>query len=121
MGLLAAFGEWTSLSRSLVQIAGAALQIDVSSLRAAPRTHPEIYEVAIRYAQFTEALPHQAAAGYALHFIEARLCRWLLICLDRTGDNVLPLTQEFMAMMLAVQRTSVTMAAQALHREGMIK
>jgi hypothetical protein len=40
--------------------------------------------------------------------------------LDRTGDNVLPLPQEFLTIMLGAQRTSVTMAAQSLHRKGMI-
>ena len=121
VGLLAAFGKSTALQRCIVQIAGAALRIDVEPLRAGVAEHPAILDVVIRYAQFTEAQLHQSAACNALHNIEARLCRWLLTCQDRTGDHVLSLTQEFLAMMLGVQRTSVTMAAQALHRHGLIQ
>ena len=121
VGLLAAFGKSTALQRSIVQIAGAALRIGVEPLRAAAAEHPAILDVVIRYAQFTEAQLHQSAACNAVHNIEARLCRWLLTCQDRTGDHVLSLTQEFLAMMLGVQRTSVTMAAQTLHRHGLIE
>ena len=82
---------------------------------------PAILDVVIRYAQVTEAQLHQSAACNALHDIEARLCRWLLTCEDRVGDNVLPLTHEFLAMMLGVQRTRVTIAAQSLQRQDLIE
>jgi CRP-like cAMP-binding protein len=121
VGLLAAFGDGLSASRGVVQIAGAAVKIDVRELRAAAQDQPLINRVVHRYAQATEAQLHQAAACNAMHSIEARLCRWLLTCEDRVGDNVLPLTQEFLAMMLGVQRTSVTTAAQALQRRGLIE
>ncbi len=74
----------------------------------------------MRYAQTTISQLHRAAACNALHSVEARLCRWLLTCEDRVGDLVLSLTQEFLATMLGVQRTSVTFAAQALQRKGLI-
>jgi CRP-like cAMP-binding protein len=121
VGLLTAFGDGRSASRNVVQIAGAAVRIEARELRAAVRDHPIIGETVHRYAQVTEAQLHQAAACNAMHSIEARLCRWLLTCEDRVGDNVLPLTQEFLAMMLGVQRTSVTTAAQALQRRGLIE
>jgi CRP-like cAMP-binding protein len=120
VGLLAAFGDPTWASRGLVQIAGGALRIDARPLRAVARDHPAILDVVIRYAQVTEAQLHQSAACNALHDIEARLCRWLLTCEDRVGDNILPLTHEFLGMMLGVQRTRVTMAAQSLQRQGLI-
>jgi CRP-like cAMP-binding protein len=121
VGLLPAFGEPTWASRGLVQIAGGALRIDAVALRAAADDHASILDVVLRYAQVTEAQLHQSAACNALHEIEARLCRWLLTCEDRVGDNVLPLTHEFLGMMLGVQRTRVTTAAQALQRQGLIE
>jgi CRP-like cAMP-binding protein len=121
VGLLAAFGDPQWDSRGLVQIAGGALRIDAKSLRAAAHDHPRILDSLIRYAQVTEAQLHQSAACNALHAIEARLCRWLLTCEDRVGDKVLPLTHEFLGMMLGVQRTRVTTAAQALQRRGLIE
>src|SRR6201999_4417532 len=117
---LGAFGYAAFFSRGVVQIAGAALRIDAGLLREAGRRHPSIHETVLRYAQLTEAQLHQSAACNAMHSIEARLCRWLLTCEDRVGDHILPLTQEFLAMMLGVQRTSVTTAAQALQRQGLI-
>jgi len=121
VGLLAAFGYPRFTSRGLVQIGGAGLRIDARSLRDAANNFPAIRETVIRYAQVTEAQLHQSAACNAMHTIEARLCRWLLTCEDRVGDETLPLTQEFLAMMLGVQRTSVTTAAQALQRRGLIE
>jgi CRP-like cAMP-binding protein len=121
VGLLPAFGEPTWTSRGQVQIAGGALRIDAPALRAAAHDHASILDVVVRYAQVTEAQLHQSAACNALHEIEARLCRWLLTCEDRVGDHVLPLTHEFLGMMLGVQRTRVTTAAQALQRQGLIE
>lgn len=121
VGLLSALGDPTWPSRGLIQIAGGALRIEAEALRAGVRAHSEILDVVIRYAQVTEAQLHQSAACNALHVIEARLCRWLLTCEDRIGDNVLPLTHEFLGMMLGVQRTRVTTAAQSLQRQGLIE
>jgi CRP-like cAMP-binding protein len=121
VGLLTAFGDPSWDSRGLVQIAGGALRIEARALRAAAHEQPAILDGVIRYAQVTEAQLHQSAACNALHAIEARLCRWLLTCEDRVGDKVLPLTHEFLGMMLGVQRTRVTTAAQALQRQGLIE
>ena len=121
VGLLAAFGYPRLTTRGIVQIGGSGLRIDARVLRDAAKSFPTIRETLIRYAQVTEAQLHQSAACNAVHSIEARLCRWLLTCEDRVGDSTLPLTQEFLAMMLGVQRTSVTTAAQALQRRGLIE
>jgi CRP-like cAMP-binding protein len=121
VGLLGAFGYPRFMSRGVVQIGGAGLRIDARVLREAANSFPTIRETVIRYAQVSEAQLHQSAACNALHSIEARLCRWLLACEDRVGDTTLPLTQEYLAMMLGVQRTSVTTAAQALQRRGLIE
>jgi CRP-like cAMP-binding protein len=120
VGLLGAFGEPVWTSRGLVQIAGGSLTVELPTLREIAQDHPSILDAAVRYAQVTEAQLHQAAACNALHALEARLCRWLLTSEDRVGDNVLPLTQEFLGLMLGTQRTRVTTAAQALQREGLI-
>lgn len=120
IGLLAALGSPSWGARGLVQIAGMAWRVSTDHLVAASRAQPAILDMAVRYAQTTEAQLYQSAACNAAHNIEARLCRWLLTCEDRMGDSVLPLTQGYLAMMLGVQRTSVTVAAQALQRQGLI-
>ena len=60
------------------------------------------------------------AACNALHSIEARFCRWLLQCADRAGSDIVPLTQEFLAEMLGVRRTSVTEVASKVQSAGAI-
>jgi len=121
VGLFEAFGRPKSHTLAMVQIAGSAWRISAADLRGFSRTHPVIESVALRYAQMSLAQLHQGAACNALHDIESRLCRWLLTCEDRIGSLDIPLTQEFLAIMLGVQRTSVTAAAQALQRKGLIR
>jgi hypothetical protein len=63
----------------------------------------------------------------ALHFypdsvsVEQRLCRWLLLCLDRVESDELTMTQEFLAGMLGDRRESVTLAAGNLQALGLIQ
>ena len=57
----------------------------------------------------------------ANHEVDARLCRWLLRARDLSGSDHLPFTQEFLAEMLGVQRTSVTTVARTLQEAGMVK
>ncbi|WP_158918823.1 Crp/Fnr family transcriptional regulator [Caulobacter sp. S45] len=75
----------------------------------------------VRHAQAQATLSEQSAACNAVHHVEARLCRWLLMSRDRAGANMLPLTQEFLSFMLGVQRTTVTAAARSLQSAGLIR
>jgi DNA-binding transcriptional regulator YhcF (GntR family) len=56
-----------------------------------------------------------------LHPLRKRCCRWLLMTHDRMHSNEFLLTQEFLAMMLGVERTGITAAASALQRAGLIR
>ena len=75
----------------------------------------------IRHEQTVNAQSQQSAACIASHNTEARLCRWLLRSRDLSGSDTLLFTQEFLAEMLAVRRTSVTLIAHTLQHAGMIK
>jgi CRP-like cAMP-binding protein len=55
------------------------------------------------------------------HTIESRLCRWLTVMCERSGDRHLQVTQEFLAHMLGVQRTSIGPVANALQHSGSIR
>jgi CRP-like cAMP-binding protein len=63
----------------------------------------------------------QTAACNALHSAEQRLCRWILQVRDRIDSDVIHLTQEFLAQMLAVRRPTVTLIAQNLQNLGLIR
>jgi CRP-like cAMP-binding protein len=52
--------------------------------------------------------------------IEDRLARWLLMAHDRVDSDEIPLTHEFLAIMLGVRRSGVTVALQELERKGLI-
>jgi CRP-like cAMP-binding protein len=75
----------------------------------------------IRHEQTVFAQSQQSTACMANHDVEARLARWLLRARDLSGSDRLPFTQEFLAEMLGVRRTSVTTVAHTLQRAGMIK
>lgn len=58
---------------------------------------------------------------HAIHDGLSRLCRWLLQTADRIGSDEVPLTQELLAEMLGVRRTTVTLLAQELQQRGVVK
>ena len=68
---------------------------------------------------FMEQTAHTAIANARSH-IDQRLARWILMAHDRTRDNTLPLTYEFLALMLGVRRAGVTEAPQSLKRQKLI-
>jgi len=61
------------------------------------------------------------AVSNAVHDVNERLARWLLMCHDRTIGNEIPLTHEFISLMLAVRRPSVTTSLHILEGNGFIK
>jgi CRP-like cAMP-binding protein len=75
----------------------------------------------MRHELASHAMTQQTAACNARHELEERLCRWLMQTRDLLGSDTLPLTQEFLAQMLGVQRTSLTLVAKTLQETGLIK
>ena len=73
-----------------------------------------------RYAQALTGVIMQATACNAVHSVEQRLARWLLLAHDRVARNEFPITQEFMAMMLGASRPTVTVVASTLQKAGLI-
>jgi CRP-like cAMP-binding protein len=75
----------------------------------------------MRHEQFVMAQAQQSAACNATHAVEARISRWLLRCRDLAGSDDIALTQEFLAEMMGVRRTSVSLVANTLQQAGLIK
>ena len=73
----------------------------------------------MKYETFFVAQVQQTTACNALHSVEQRMAKWLVRMYDLVGTE-LPLTQEFMAQMMGVQRTSVSGVAAQLQKEGLI-
>jgi CRP-like cAMP-binding protein len=82
---------------------------------------PQLLSLLIRHEQTVYAQAQQSAACLAKHHIQARLCRWLLRARDLAGCDTLNFTQEYLAEMLGVQRSSVTVVAHTLQAAGLIE
>jgi CRP-like cAMP-binding protein len=121
VGASAALDGKISLSRAIVQIAGDSLFCEVDVLRGAALQSQTLLSKLVRHEQTVYAQAQQSTACMAAHDVEARLSRWLLRARDLSGSDTLLFTQEFLAEMLGVRRTSVTTVAHTLQRAGMIK
>lgn len=119
-GLLHALGSPISFERVVVQGAGEAYEIPLSFLAEAARRSVSLLSLVVSFSQATLVQTAQTVACNALHDVEQRLCRWLLMTRDRLGSEVLPLTQEHLSIMLGVQRTTVTAVASELQARGVI-
>ncbi|KQW70765.1 Crp/Fnr family transcriptional regulator [Phenylobacterium sp. Root77] len=121
VGLSSAVAPRHSLSRAIVQTPCRCSRIGSSQLHDAWLKSPRIRDMVDRHAEALLGHTTQSAACNALHSVEARFCRWLLTCHDRISTDSVALTQEFLADMLGVQRTTVTAVARVLQDKGLIR
>jgi len=121
LGLMAAVSPRQSLSRAIVQVPGRARRISAANLHKAWEQSAQIRDLIDRHNEALFAHAIHSVACNALHSVEARFCRWLLSCDDRIDSSTVALTQEFLADMLGVQRTTVTVVARALQAAGLIR
>src|SRR5215207_7465110 len=120
-GLPVVLGIERSPHGYMVQAAGEALRISAQDLRTALRHSPSLHAGFLRYAHTLMVQTAQTAYANAGFTIEARLARWILMTDDRLERNELPLTHDFLSMMLGVRRPGVTLAIQALEGGGLIR
>lgn len=121
VGLLAGLTRIQAFSRIVAQTDGFCSCIKASVLRAAAAKSPILRDVVVRHCDALLANAQQSVACNALHDVEERFSRWLLSCHDRCQGDELTVTQEFLAMMLGVQRTTVTQVAGLLQEAGLIR
>ena len=105
----------------MVQLPGNAMRISGDVLQEEFKRSHALQDLLLRYTHMLLLQVAQSAACNRFHTVEERLCRWLLISRDHVQTDTLHLTQEFLAHMLGVPRTSVTMAAADLQRAGLIR
>lgn len=106
--------------RHFVQISGHALRIKTDQLREAAQLDGKLQRVIRQYQAVFIAQSLQAAACNGLHSVQQRCCRWLLVARDRSDSDELPLTHEFLAVMLGVRRASVTDVLRPLQEAGLV-
>ena len=121
VGLPLVAGVDTAVSEAFVQAGGTALRMEAGAFRHALREEPALGPLLSRYGEAMQAQAMQTAACNGRHDLEQRLARWLLMAHDRVDGDEIPMTQEFLAIMLCVYRPSVTVAASTLQRAGIIR
>ncbi len=102
------------------QMAGKALRVAAPALRALLDENAAMRSHLLGYAQNFMVQIASSALAYATQTIEARLARWLLMCLDRLENSEIAMTHEAFALMLGVRRAGVTVAVQSLEAKGAI-
>ena len=110
-----------SLNKAIVQLAGVASAIGADALAAVADKFAAFRALLIRHEQVLFAQSQQSGACNASHLVEARLCRWLLRSRDLAGTDDLLITQEFLAQMLGVRRSSLSIVAGTLQKAGLIR
>ncbi len=121
VGVAEALDSTPTTSATLVQGAtDACYRMGVVAFRHEMERRDAFYELMTRYSHAYLAFIMQSTACNAVHSVEQRLARWLLMARDRMESDDYPLTQEFVAMMLGVNRSTVTIVAGTLQRKGLI-
>ena len=121
VGLPLIFGDSRAPTSVYVQVPGTGFRMKAATFMQEVERNASLRAVMLLYAHAFFNQVAQSAACNQFHSLEQRCCRWLLMTHDRMQSNEFLLTQEFLAMMLGVQRTGVTAAAGALQRAGLIK
>ena len=121
LGSCVYFGEDRSIGDAIVQIeGGSGYQMSVAAFRAEMDRREDFHDLIVRYSQAMTSQVMQTAACNALHNVEQRCCRWLLITRDRIRSDELKLTQEFLSIMLGVRRPTVTLTIGNLEAAGIV-
>jgi CRP-like cAMP-binding protein len=120
-GLMVVLGNSQSPLHTFIQIAGSGLVMSSAHLRKIMAHNPAIRDVFLMYVQVYLIQTSQTAIANAATVLPQRLARWLLMCGDRLTSKHIPLTHEFLSIMLGVQRSGVTIALGELENSGLIK
>ena len=122
LGISAMLGSAPVTSTTMVQGAtDVCYRMPIEAFQREMDRRGPFFDLLNRYAQALIGFIMQSTACNAVHTIEQRLARWLLMAQDRMESESFPLTQEFAAMMLGATRPTVTLVAGTLQRSGLIK
>ena len=121
LGATLALGINEAPMRAVVQGTGTALRVGAARLREEMHESPGLAAVVYRYLYVSIAQLARSAACLRFHELSPRLARWLLMTHDRAHADEFYLTHEFLADMLGVQRSGVSIAAYALQRKKLIR
>lgn len=120
VGGIVSCGSAPAFTHAVVQISGPAVAIPMHALELAKHASKHLEHLFCRYSDYLLAQVMQSAACNSFHPIESRAARWLLHAQDRVGGDRIALTQESLAGLLGVQRTTVNAVARVLQDQELI-
>jgi CRP-like cAMP-binding protein len=121
LGVALFMGGQTMPNRAVVRSAGEGFSLKASLLKEEFKRGGALHDMLLRYTQAFMTQMSQTSACNRHHPIDQRLCRWLLLTLDRSHSNTITMTQEMVARMLGVRREGVTEAMGNLQTSGLIE
>ena len=121
IGLQRGLGRRKAFTRAVVHAGGRLAVISGENFERACSESAALRDMLLRYTEHLCMQAQQIAACNASHGTEARLARWLLQCSDRIGGDTIPATQEFLAQIFSVRRTTITLIAHQMQGAGVIK
>ena len=104
-----------------VQMPGDAYRMPAADLLAATKRSSTLRDTLLLFTHLATVQGSFSTLSNAVHQVEERLARWLLMCHDRSDSDDLAITHEFLGIMLAVRRASVTTSLHVLEGEGFIE
>lgn len=119
-GIPVILGGNTTTTTAMVEVPDIATRINADVLKTEFNRGGMLQNILLRYVQVLYSQVAQTAACNRMHALEERLARWLLLVSEGVQSDDLLLTQEFIAQMLGVRRSGVTVAANALSQSGII-
>ena len=121
VGLAVILGAETTPYETLIQLNGSGYRLKTADIRTEFERQGTLHGELLAFTQQFIVQISQTALCNRLHSIEQRLSRWLLMCRDRSVNDMMPLTQEFLSIMLGSNRTTVTLTAIELQKLGLIR
>jgi CRP-like cAMP-binding protein len=119
-GLFAAMYSRVSFNRCIVQLEGSIVRCRIEILQAEFNQSDHIRDLFVSFSETLLSQIQQTVACNAMHTVEERMCRWLLMMHDRAGGEYLAYTHQFLAEIMGANRKSVTLAAQSMQMAGLI-
>ena len=120
-GSVVVLGDEQSPHSTYMQVAGEGRRIRSDKLRGAMKASETMRDLLLKYVQAFHVQTTHTAIANARAKLDARLARWILMAHDRVRADKLPLTHEFLALMLGVRRAGVTEALHSLARRRLIE
>ena len=122
LGLVGTMVAQHSFGRCIVQASGTASRIELEHYwRKVITSRPKVRQLVLQFSEAMMARVLQNVACNAVHSVEARCCRWILSMHDRLDGDTVPLTHEFLAAMLGVQRSTLSSITRSLQEAGLIR